>query len=130
MGVCVVVWWACGGRVVHVFNVCFCNALGGRLGRYHAAPCTLGQCPAVQHPVANCLSAACLLSSPPPPALQAPGHALPFTEEAVRQSFGFGVRDLFEHFDAEPVASGSIGQIHRGVLSATGARLTGMTPGA
>lgn len=33
-------------------------------------------------------------------------------------------------FDAEPVASGSIGQIHRAVLSDTGARLTGMEPGA
>lgn len=37
--------------------------------------------------------------------------------------------DLTLQFDAEPVASGSIGQIHRAVLSDTGARLTGMQPG-
>ncbi|KAL4440314.1 hypothetical protein ABPG75_003315 [Micractinium tetrahymenae] len=60
---------------------------------------------------------------------QAPAHALPFTEAAVRQCFGFGVADLFSSFEPEPVASGSIGQIHRAVLSDTGARLTGMDPG-
>ncbi|PSC67852.1 ADP,ATP carrier [Micractinium conductrix] len=60
---------------------------------------------------------------------QAPAHALPFTEAAVREAFGFSVKDLFAEFDAEPVASGSIGQIHRGALSGTGARLTGMKPG-
>ena len=48
----------------------------------------------------------------------------------MRRYFGFGVVDLFAEFDREPVASGSIGQIHRAALSATGARLTGMTPGA
>ncbi|KAI7837776.1 hypothetical protein COHA_008405 [Chlorella ohadii] len=60
---------------------------------------------------------------------QAPAHAPQFTEVAVQESFGFDVEDLFSEFDAEPVASGSIGQIHRAVLSDTGARLTGMQPG-
>lgn len=60
---------------------------------------------------------------------QAPAHALPFTEAAVQESFGFTASDLFAEFDAAPVASGSIGQIHRAVLSDTGARLTGMKPG-
>ena len=82
---------------------------------------------------------ACLPPRPParlptcPPArhllLQAPAHALPFTEAAVEQAFGFSVGDLFSEFAGAPVASGSIGQIHRGVLSDTGARLTGMQPG-
>jgi predicted unusual protein kinase regulating ubiquinone biosynthesis (AarF/ABC1/UbiB family) len=47
----------------------------------------------------------------------------------VREAFGFGASDLFAALDAAPVASGSIGQVHRAVLSDTGARLTGMKPG-
>jgi predicted unusual protein kinase regulating ubiquinone biosynthesis (AarF/ABC1/UbiB family) len=68
-------------------------------------------------------------ASPLLSALQAPAHAPLFTEVAVQESFGFDVDDLFSEFDAEPVASGSIGQIHRAVLSDTGARLTGMPAG-
>ncbi len=45
------------------------------------------------------------------------------------QAFGFGIPDLFSSFEEEPVASGSIGQIHRAVLSDTGARLTGVDEG-
>lgn len=62
--------------------------------------------------------------------MQAPAHVFSHTECAVRDAFGFGVNDLFTSFETEPVASGSIGQIHRARLSETGARLTNMTPGA
>ena len=47
----------------------------------------------------------------------------------MREAFGFGPKDLFTSLDAAPVASGSIGQVHRAVLSGTGARLTGMDEG-
>lgn len=45
-------------------------------------------------------------------------------------AFGFSAADLFSHLDPVPVASGSIGQIHRAVLSGAGARLTGMAEGS
>jgi len=61
---------------------------------------------------------------------QAPAHDFPFTEAAIKSSFGFDVQDLFNDFEKLPVASGSIGQIHRGVLSGTGARLTNMNEGS
>ena len=61
---------------------------------------------------------------------QAPGHDFPFTEAAVKSAFGFDVEDLFSEFEAAPVASGSIGQIHKAVLSDTGARLTNMKEGS
>lgn len=38
-------------------------------------------------------------------------------------------RELFESIETKPVASGSIGQIHRAVLSAKGAAMTGEPPG-
>jgi len=60
---------------------------------------------------------------------QAPAHSLSHTERAIADAFGFGVTDLFQSFDDIPVASGSIGQIHKAVLSDTGARLTGLHPG-
>ena len=43
---------------------------------------------------------------------------------------GLPVGELFEQFEAEPVASGTIGQIHRAVLGARGARNTGCPEGA
>ncbi|RMZ56252.1 hypothetical protein APUTEX25_002442, partial [Auxenochlorella protothecoides] len=59
----------------------------------------------------------------------APAHAPSVTAAAVAAAFGFGVGDLFYSFEDAPVASGSIGQIHRAQLSALGARLTGMAEG-
>lgn len=61
---------------------------------------------------------------------QAPAHDFPFTEAAVTSAFGFDVKDLFSDFAALPVASGSIGQIHKAVLSGAGARLTNMKEGS
>lgn len=88
------------------------------------APCLPAALPVRLDHLLCCPHRCCCRSS-----LQAPAHALPFTEAAVRQAFGFGVADLFSSFEPQPVASGSIGQIHRAVLSDTGARLTGMEPG-
>ena len=59
----------------------------------------------------------------------APSHDLAHTEREIEESFGFRVEDLFEEFEGEPVASGSIGQIHRCALSDVGARLTGVDRG-
>lgn len=60
---------------------------------------------------------------------QAPMHGFSHTACAVEAAFGFPLKDLFSEFDPEPVASGSIGQIHRAVLSGAGARLTGVEEG-
>lgn len=60
---------------------------------------------------------------------QAPAHSLKHTRVAVAEAFGFGIEDLFSMFEEAPVASGSIGQIHRAELSDTGARLTGLDEG-
>jgi predicted unusual protein kinase regulating ubiquinone biosynthesis (AarF/ABC1/UbiB family) len=61
---------------------------------------------------------------------QAPAHDFPYTEAAIKSAFGFELSDLFSDFEHLPVASGSIGQIHRGVLSGAGARLTNMNEGS
>jgi predicted unusual protein kinase regulating ubiquinone biosynthesis (AarF/ABC1/UbiB family) len=61
---------------------------------------------------------------------QAPAHDFPYTEAAIKSAFGFELKDLFSDFETSAVASGSIGQIHRGVLSGAGARLTNMNEGS
>jgi aarF domain-containing kinase len=60
---------------------------------------------------------------------QAPVHDFPHTIAAVQQAFGFPLNEIFVQFDESPVASGSIGQVHRAVLSSAGARLTGVDAG-
>lgn len=60
----------------------------------------------------------------------APAHAFSVTEETIERSFGFPLGDLFSEFDKDPVASGSIGQIHKARVSSIGSRLTGMQEGA
>lgn len=62
--------------------------------------------------------------------MQAPAHGLKFTRHAIQRAFDASVEDLFEEFDAVPVASGSIGQVYRAMLSDKGARNTGIDPGA
>ena len=42
----------------------------------------------------------------------APSHSYSCTKEAVERSFGQPIDAIFECFDAEPLASGSIGQVH------------------
>lgn len=55
----------------------------------------------------------------------APTHEWVHTRIAVESSFGRPLEQLFSKFDHEPVASGSIAQVHRAVLSPEGARLAG-----
>jgi predicted unusual protein kinase regulating ubiquinone biosynthesis (AarF/ABC1/UbiB family) len=44
-------------------------------------------------------------------------------------SFGLPPSELFDWIEEEPIACGSIGQVHRGRLSAKGAALTGCEAG-
>lgn len=59
----------------------------------------------------------------------APSHGLKHTEKEIEESFGFRIEDLFDSFEVEPVASGSIGQIYRCSLSHVASRLTGIDQG-
>lgn len=50
----------------------------------------------------------------------APAHSWSYSEHAVEQSLGLGAETLhcvFDSFDKEPLASGSIAQVHRAVLN-------------
>ncbi|KAG2448971.1 hypothetical protein HYH02_005725 [Chlamydomonas schloesseri] len=60
---------------------------------------------------------------------QAPAHAFRHTKAAIEAAFGVPLSELFSSIEQAPVASGSIGQIHRATLSERGAELTGMAPG-
>lgn len=53
----------------------------------------------------------------------APKHEFEYTRATVEQSFGRSLEELFVEFDKTPVASGSIAQVHRAVLSDLGARI-------
>eukprot|EP00983_Pelagomonas_calceolata_P024957 784839-Pelagomonas_calceolata.AAC.4 len=57
---------------------------------------------------------------------QAPAHKFKHTARTIESALGMSVVELFEYIDARPVASGSIGQIHRARLSQKGATLTGV----
>lgn len=59
----------------------------------------------------------------------APAHEFSYTEKAIKDAFGFTLVELFDEFEEQPVASGSIGQIHRASVSAVGSRLTGVKEG-
>ncbi len=52
-----------------------------------------------------------------------------YTCAALRKSFELPPSELFEWVEDEPIACGSIGQVHRGRLSAQGAALTGCRTG-
>ena len=60
---------------------------------------------------------------------QAPTHSLRFTKRAIAQAFDATVEELFDDFEATPLASGSIGQVYRARLSEKGARNTGIDAG-
>ena len=62
--------------------------------------------------------------------MQAPAHSLKYTQHAIKRAFDASVEELFDEFDGVPVASGSIGQVYRAMLSAKGARNTGIDAGA
>ncbi len=44
---------------------------------------------------------------------QVPAVPVSFIEREIERSFGIPPRELFEHFEAEPLASASLGQVHR-----------------
>ncbi len=60
---------------------------------------------------------------------QAPAHSFRHTKRAIQESFGMPLTELFDYIDYQPIASGSIGQIHRARLSYKGAALTGFETG-
>ena len=45
-----------------------------------------------------------------------PVHHFEHTRRAIEHSFGQPLEDIFEEFDAEPVASGTVAQVYRAVL--------------
>lgn len=47
---------------------------------------------------------------------KAPAHGFSHTKKTVESAFGHRLQDIFEDFEIEPVASGSIAQVHRAVL--------------
>ncbi|KAK9803443.1 hypothetical protein WJX73_001415 [Symbiochloris irregularis] len=59
----------------------------------------------------------------------APAHSPAFTRHAVEHAFHCRLDDMFDAFDELPVASGSIAQVHRGVLSEAGAAGSNHKPG-
>lgn len=59
----------------------------------------------------------------------APSHSGAYSKQAISAAFERPVQHLFDAFEEEPVASGSIAQIHRARLSAIGASYTGYKQG-
>lgn len=47
---------------------------------------------------------------------QAPAHSFNFTQKSIEKAFGRKLPEIFEKFDMEPVASGSVAQVHQAIL--------------
>ncbi|KQJ85093.1 probable serine/threonine-protein kinase abkC [Brachypodium distachyon] len=47
---------------------------------------------------------------------KAPAHSFAYTKKTVEKAFGRKLSDIFENFEEEPVASGSVAQVHRASL--------------
>eukprot|EP00210_Caulerpa_lentillifera_P000563 g544.t1 len=60
---------------------------------------------------------------------EAPAHSGDTSRQVIQSSFGLPVDSLFDQFDDQPIASGSIGQIHRAHLSETGSIMSGVPLG-
>ncbi|KAF5831929.1 T23J18.5 [Dunaliella salina] len=60
---------------------------------------------------------------------KAPAHPAVYSRDAIEAAFGFKIEQLFSSFEDDPVASGSIAQIHRGQLSQAAAVSVGSKPG-
>lgn len=54
---------------------------------------------------------------------QAPSHPFSFTKETVERAFGLPLSLLFDRFESEPIASGSIGQVHLATLRRDGSQV-------
>ncbi|XP_043689512.1 uncharacterized aarF domain-containing protein kinase 2-like [Telopea speciosissima] len=48
--------------------------------------------------------------------MQAPPHSFAYTKRTIEKAFGRKLPEIFENFEEEPVASGSIAQVHRASL--------------
>lgn len=74
----------------------------------------------------QCVKALLVLPYPPPPFLHsqimsglhdhAPAHSYAQTASLVCAAYGLPITALFESFECEPLASGSVAQVHRAVL--------------
>ncbi|XP_052206489.1 ABC1 family protein YPL109C, mitochondrial-like isoform X2 [Diospyros lotus] len=47
---------------------------------------------------------------------KAPAHSYAYTKMTIEKAFGRNLYDIFENFEEEPVASGSVAQVHRATL--------------
>lgn len=47
---------------------------------------------------------------------KAPAHSFDFTKNSIEKAFGRKLPEIFENFDEEPVASGSVAQVHQALL--------------
>ncbi|KZV55201.1 AarF domain-containing kinase isoform 1 [Dorcoceras hygrometricum] len=47
---------------------------------------------------------------------KAPEHSFAYTKKTIEKAFGCKISDIFDDFEPEPVASGSIAQVHRASL--------------
>jgi len=47
---------------------------------------------------------------------KAPAHKFSYTRQTIEKAFGRRIDDIFEDFEEEPVASGSIAQVHKATL--------------
>ncbi|PIN09160.1 putative unusual protein kinase [Handroanthus impetiginosus] len=47
---------------------------------------------------------------------QAPEHSFAYTKKTIERAFGRKISEIFDDFEEEPVASGSIAQVHRASL--------------
>eukprot|EP00252_Welwitschia_mirabilis_P006532 TRINITY_DN17416_c0_g1_i6.p1 TRINITY_DN17416_c0_g1~~TRINITY_DN17416_c0_g1_i6.p1 ORF type:complete len:657 (-),score=88.26 TRINITY_DN17416_c0_g1_i6:81-2051(-) len=47
---------------------------------------------------------------------QAPAHNFSYTRKTIEKAFGRNINEIFEYFEEDPVASGSIAQVHKASL--------------
>ncbi|WOL04413.1 putative serine/threonine-protein kinase abkC [Canna indica] len=47
---------------------------------------------------------------------KAPSHSFSYTRKSIEKAFGCKLSDIFKNFEEEPVASGSVAQVHRATL--------------
>ncbi|CAM8951824.1 unnamed protein product [Rhodiola kirilowii] len=47
---------------------------------------------------------------------KAPAHSFSYTQKSIERAFGRRLCEIFDNFEEEPVASGSVAQIHRATL--------------